>query len=124
MLIAFKCFSLAFPYILQTLTAIFSGVLASWMIKKGYQISNVRCLCQTSGMFGPAIILILAMYAAPTTSWAIAWVALAMGLSTMTIGGVSARQSDIAPLYAGAIFGLGNTGATLAGKMSTTFNSN
>lgn len=38
-----------------------------------------------------------------------------LGLSTLTLAGVSVSHLDIAPRHAGAVFGLGNTFATLAG---------
>ena len=40
-----------------------------------------------------------------------------MGLacSAFTLGGVSASHLDVAPRHAGAVFGAGNTAATLAG---------
>lgn len=41
-----------------------------------------------------------------------------LGLSALTLAGVSVSHLDIAPRHAGAVFGLGNTFATLAGLAS------
>jgi ACS family sodium-dependent inorganic phosphate cotransporter len=45
-------------------------------------------------------------------------ITLGMGLSALTLGGVSANHLDVAPRHAGVVFAAGNTAATLAGLLS------
>jgi len=71
-------------------------------------------------MLGPACCLLLAV--SPLTDGspgtASALVTASQGLSALTLGAVSVSQLDIAPKHAGAVFGLGNTFATVAGTLS------
>jgi ACS family sodium-dependent inorganic phosphate cotransporter len=45
-------------------------------------------------------------------------ITLGLGLSALTLGGVSVNHLDIAPRHAGQVFGAGNTAATLAGLVA------
>ena len=71
-------------------------------------------------MLGPAACLLCAvspaLASAPSTATGL--ITTAQGLSALTLGAVSVSQLDIAPKHAGAIFGLGNTFATVAGLLS------
>jgi ACS family sodium-dependent inorganic phosphate cotransporter len=71
-------------------------------------------------MLGPALCLSVAVSPVGTGNAGLATglITLAQGLSALTLGAVSVSQLDIAPKHAGAIFGLGNTFATLSGLLS------
>jgi MFS transporter, ACS family, solute carrier family 17 (sodium-dependent inorganic phosphate cotransporter), other len=71
-------------------------------------------------MLGPALCLGIAVSPVGTESAQIATslITVAQSLSALTLGAVSVSQLDIAPRHAGAIFGLGNTFATLSGFLS------
>eukprot|EP00976_Prorocentrum_cordatum_P091415 1188526-Prorocentrum_minimum.AAC.3 len=71
-------------------------------------------------MLGPAACLVLAgnPEVASTPEAAAALVTFGLGLSALTLGGVSANHLDIAPRHAGVVFGAGNTAATFAGFLS------
>ena len=74
-------------------------------------------------MVGPAACLLLAVSplvgASPATASAL--ITIGLGLSALTLGGVSTSHLDIAPKHAGLVFGAGNTAATLAGFISVPF---
>jgi len=76
---------------------------------------------QIIGMLGPAGCLMLAISphneAAPILVAAL--ITVAQGFSALTLAGVSVSHLDIAPRHAGAIFGFGNTLATVAGLLGT-----
>lgn len=71
-------------------------------------------------MLGPAACLVVAVSPELAGSPALAsgLITTAQGLGALTLGAVSVSQLDIAPKHAGAIFGLGNTFATVAGLLS------
>jgi hypothetical protein len=89
---------------------------AAHFIGKYLTLSGV----QVAGMLGPALCLTVAMtpVAAGNADLATGLITVAQGLSALTLGAVSVSQLDIAPKHAGAIFGLGNTFATLSGLLS------
>lgn len=72
-------------------------------------------------MIGPAGCLIFAVSPAiqDSPASAAALLTAAQGLSALTLAGVSVSHLDIAPRHAGAIFGFGNSLATLAGLLGT-----
>jgi ACS family sodium-dependent inorganic phosphate cotransporter len=45
-------------------------------------------------------------------------ITIGLGLSALTLGGVSANHLDVAPRHAGVVFAAGNTAATFAGFLS------
>ena len=76
---------------------------------------------QIIGMLGPAGCLMLAVSPSieDTPVLAAALITAAQGFSALTLAGVSVSHLDIAPRHAGAIFGFGNTFATVAGFLGT-----
>jgi len=75
---------------------------------------------QVIGMLGPAACLLAAV--APgtgaTAAVASALITVGLGLSALSLGGVSVSHLDVAPRHAGMVFGAGNTAATLAGLVA------
>lgn len=71
-------------------------------------------------MLGPAACLVLAVspLIGASPSVASSLITLGLGLSALSLGGVSASHLDIAPKHAGMVFGAGNTAATVAGLVS------
>lgn len=108
------------PYILQAVVGLAVGSFADRAIANGVPVGRLRKILQTVGMIVPAIALLLA--ASPMTkdpSTAGVLVDLGLAANALTLGAVSVNHLDIAPRHAGAIFGLGNTFATMAGLVST-----
>eukprot|EP00913_Durusdinium_trenchii_P004255 g3945.t1 len=100
------------PYVLQALVGLAVGAAADRALAQGLSVGLVRKTLQTVGMLVPAVALLVA--ASPMTK---DWLLVDLGLAAnaLTLGAVSVNHLDVAPRHAGAIFGLGNTFATLAG---------
>ncbi|CAK9043498.1 unnamed protein product [Durusdinium trenchii] len=108
------------PYVLQALVGLAVGAAADRALAQGLSVGLVRKTLQTVGMLVPAVALLVA--ASPMTkdpSTAGLLVDLGLAANALTLGAVSVNHLDVAPRHAGAIFGLGNTFATLAGLVST-----
>lgn len=108
------------PYVVQGGFGAASGFLADYMISSGWSVRQVRVGLQVLGMLGPATCLLLAVSPLVGNSPVLAssLITIGLGFSALTLGGVSTSHLDIAPKHAGAIFGAGNTAATLAGFIS------
>lgn len=108
------------PYVLQAAVGMVVGKLADETIAAGTPVATVRKGLQVAGMVIPAVTLLLA--ASPITggSATVGSLLIDLGLAAnaLTLGAVSVSHLDIAPRNAGAVFGLGNTFATLAGFLS------
>mmetsp|Transcript_25907 Transcript_25907/g.66670 ORF Transcript_25907/g.66670 Transcript_25907/m.66670 type:complete len:585 (+) Transcript_25907:161-1915(+) len=112
------------PYVVQGGMGAVSGVAADALITRGASVRTVRVTLQVLGMLGPAACLVAAT--SPLTgSNAEAGsliITIGLGLSALTLGGVSVSHLDIAPRNAGLVFGAGNTLATLAGLLAVPVN--
>jgi len=89
--------------------------------RRAAAVRRVRVSLQLAGMLGPAACLLVAVspLAAGDAGTASAAVTVGLALSALSLGGVSASHLDVAPKHAGAVFGAGNTAATLAGLVAT-----
>ncbi|CAG8440463.1 5083_t:CDS:2 [Ambispora leptoticha] len=104
------------PYIVQGVTGCFVGVIGDFAINKiGLRIITLRRFAQLIGSMGMAVFMLLATFQATTIAQGVFYIACGMGLNTFTLVGVVMSQLDIAPRYAGTIFSLGNTVATIPG---------
>jgi ACS family sodium-dependent inorganic phosphate cotransporter len=108
------------PYVLQGGVGAAAGVLADRLIQGGWGVKSVRKWLQVVSMVGPAVCLLLAVspLVGPTPEVASAIITVGLGLSALSLGGVSTSHLDVAPNNAGLVFGAGNTAATLAGLVS------
>ncbi|KAK3271060.1 hypothetical protein CYMTET_20569, partial [Cymbomonas tetramitiformis] len=108
------------PYVVQGTVGVAAGVLADKLVKDSGDRRRVRVMLQVLGMLGPGVCLIVAaspgMESQPDAARNI--ITAGLGLSALSLGGVSANHLDIAPRHAGAVFGAGNTSATIAGFLS------
>lgn len=97
---------------------------ADKLIARGWPTRTVRVMLQSVGMLGPGLCLLLAvspLVGASQAGLASQLITLGLGLSALTLGGVSVSHLDVAPMHAGVIFGAGNTAATVAGLLSVPF---
>ena len=111
------------PYILQAGVGILTGAAADRLLAQGVPRRDVRVRLQAAGMLIPAACLLLAVSPVAAGSASLGALCIDCGLaaSALTLGGVSANHLDVAPRHAGAVFGAGNTAATLAGLVSVPF---
>ncbi|CAG8482564.1 5485_t:CDS:2 [Paraglomus occultum] len=90
------------------------GVLADYAIYKlNMRVVVARKLAQVIGSLSIAICLLLATFVVSTAVQGILVITIGTGLYGFTMAGLSVSLHDIAPLYAGTIFGLSNTIATI-----------
>jgi ACS family sodium-dependent inorganic phosphate cotransporter len=108
------------PYLLQGGVGVAAGAAADALLARGVPRLAVRRGLQTVGMLVPAAALVAAASPAAAGSPAAgaALVDLGLAASALCLGGVSVNHLDIAPRHAGAVFGAGNTAATLAGLVA------
>ncbi|KAI8469007.1 MAG: major facilitator superfamily transporter [Monoraphidium minutum] len=104
------------PYVVQGAVGAASGALADRLIASGWGVRRTRVV----GMLGPAACLLAAVspLSGASAAAASALITLGLGLSALSLGGVSVSHLDIAPRHAGMVFGAGNTAATLAGLVA------
>ncbi|CAD7698949.1 unnamed protein product [Ostreobium quekettii] len=105
------------PYIVQFLVGMVAGPMADRLLARGWHVVTVRRVFQSVGMLGPAVCLLLATQpsVASSVDFVTTVITLGLGLSAFSLAGVSVSHLDVAPKHAGAIFGIGNTAATVAG---------
>jgi ACS family sodium-dependent inorganic phosphate cotransporter len=105
------------PYLLQAGVGLAVGTLADRALAKGVPRLQLRKGLQAAGMLLPAAALLLAAspQAAGSEALGAGLIDLGLAASALTLGGVSCSHLDVAPRHAGAVFGAGNTCATLAG---------
>ncbi|CAG8475757.1 16582_t:CDS:2 [Acaulospora colombiana] len=104
------------PYAIQGALGFIVGIIGDHMIyKMNFRVVIIRKSAQVIGSLSTASSLLMAVYLAKTPTQGIALITVGLGLNAFTVGGVSVSQLDIAPRYAGIIFGLGNMLATVPG---------
>eukprot|EP00239_Pterosperma_sp_CCMP1384_P012157 CAMPEP_0197866514 /NCGR_PEP_ID=MMETSP1438-20131217/44255_1 /TAXON_ID=1461541 /ORGANISM="Pterosperma sp., Strain CCMP1384" /LENGTH=487 /DNA_ID=CAMNT_0043485085 /DNA_START=895 /DNA_END=2358 /DNA_ORIENTATION=- len=108
------------PYLVQGGIGVAAGVAADRLLTESkWRKRDVRLLLQGVGMLGPAACLLFASSDMVTTAEeATSVITIGLGLSALTLGGVSANHLDVAPASAGTVFGAGNTAACVAGLVS------
>lgn len=93
-----------------------AAVLTDWIRSSGLMSTiRVRKLNTFLGLWVTAAASVLAVYAGCRTELALFLFALAVGLNTVTVSGCKSSMLDIAPDYAGIVFGVSNTVANIPG---------
>ncbi|KFD58630.1 hypothetical protein M513_00323 [Trichuris suis] len=106
----------AIPYVAQTVVQIVVGPVADTLRSKcGLKTELVRKLLDCSAHFFPGICIIAVGHIGCDTTAAIALLSTAVGFTGLTGGGFFVNLFDISPQYAGVIFGMSNTLATIPG---------
>jgi ACS family sodium-dependent inorganic phosphate cotransporter len=104
----------AAPWVAVFLTANLAGHLADHSIRRGVAVIVVRKLAQVAGLVGTGVLLV-ALSAAPSLSWAVVLMCAATGFLGLSQAGFAPNCLDIAPRHADVLYGLSNTVATLPG---------
>ncbi|CAF4249773.1 unnamed protein product, partial [Adineta steineri] len=111
----------ALPYIVLWLNTLFSGFLADIFIRKNIlTITQTRKLFNVLGTILPAIVLIGLAFITCQLKY-VAVILLTAGVAFGGFcfgGGFVLVANDIAPRYAGVVFGISNTFATIPGIVS------
>ncbi|RIB30704.1 major facilitator superfamily domain-containing protein [Gigaspora rosea] len=108
-------FSVA-PYVLQGTMGFVVGIIGDYLVNKlNVRVITVRRGAQIIGVLGKSIFLLFAAYLATTPIEGILLITIGYTLGSFGFIGVQMSQLDIAPKYAGVIWGLGNTFGVIAG---------
>jgi len=107
------------PYVVQGVVGLGAGVVADRLMSTGMRAKTTRQIMQGAGMVGPAALLLGASSPSNSVDQATLLITLGLGLSALTLGGVSAAHLDLSRRHSGIIFGMGNTAGTLGGFVST-----
>lgn len=102
------------PWIVNFLMGNLAGWLGDRMVSAGYSTTFVRKSLQVVGSAGPAFALI-ALAGTEDAGTAMALLTVALGLAGFSYAGFASNHLDVAPLHAGAIFGISNTAGTIPG---------
>jgi len=106
----------ALPYLAMWLFSIFCSGIADWLISRQYlHVTTCRKVFNSIGQYGPALALIGVGYIGCSTGAAVFLLTLAVGLSGASYSGFQVNFVEIAPPYAGTLFGLTNAIANVCG---------
>ena len=108
------------PWAVMAVASSVSGWVADELISRGVATARVRKLAQAFSFVGPALSLVL-LGAARTPAAACVCLVLALGCQAFGQAGFVANMSDVAPGFAGRLFGLSNTFGSLAGIVGVAF---
>ncbi|CAG8744013.1 7282_t:CDS:2, partial [Dentiscutata heterogama] len=110
------------PYATQGTTGIIAGVIGDYAINKlNIHVRTIRRSAQIIGAVGTSTFLLCTAYLAQTPMQGIILLSIGTALNSFFICGVHMSQLDIAPRYAGAIYGLGNTFAGIPAVLGVAF---
>ncbi|RIB18382.1 major facilitator superfamily domain-containing protein [Gigaspora rosea] len=104
------------PYVLQGTMGFVVGIIGDYLVNKlNIRVITVRRGAQIIEILGKTIFLLFAVYLATTPIEGIILITIGYTLGSFTCIGVQMSQLDIAPKFAGVIWGLGNTFGVIAG---------
>lgn len=108
----------ALPYLALFFCSSVSGYLTDWLQVKGYlRTIQVRKFFTCGGFLGQTVFLLLAVYILDPT-WSIVCLTLGVAVGGVVLSGYSATYLDLSPRYAGTMYGIGVTVASLGGIVS------
>jgi len=110
-------FIASLPYLAEFFVAVIAGVAADHLIACGLSILHTRKLMQCLGTILPGLFLVLAGYT-DSVVVAVFYLVLATGLAGCMAGGFTPNYLDICPKFAGPLYGVSNTLATIPGIIS------
>jgi cyanate permease len=104
------------PYCVQFTAGLAVGFIADWMVNTlKVPLVYIRKGSQTIALLGAALFMLLAGFVAQNIVQGVIFITCALGINSLSNVGLSVAHFDINPEFAGVIFGLGNTAATLTG---------
>lgn len=109
------------PYVCQAILQNAVGQLADLARRRGYASTVlVRKICDSIGHLGPAICLLVVGFTGCNTVVSVTLLTLAVALSGFIGAGFFVNHLDVGPSYAGLLFSISNTFATVPGMVAPT----
>ncbi|KAK4016726.1 putative inorganic phosphate cotransporter isoform X1 [Daphnia magna] len=109
----------ALPYLAMWLFSLLCSTIADLLISKQiFRVITVRKIFNSIGQYGPALALVGAGFIGCNTVAAVILLTLAVGLSGASYSAFQVNFVEIAPPYAGTLFGVTNAVANLCGFMA------
>nr|KAG5695061.1 hypothetical protein BaRGS_032554 [Batillaria attramentaria] len=104
------------PYLLFWAATMVMGVVSDAIVDKGVPLVIVRKVFACIGLIGPAIFLVATSYITCESPYtAVVMLCFAVGFTSFGFTSYMVNHGDLAPMYAGTLFGVSNTLATLPG---------
>ncbi|CAL1548295.1 unnamed protein product [Lymnaea stagnalis] len=104
------------PFLILVVTNPLSGYLADFLrAKRNISTKNTRKLVNSIGLFVPSVLMFSVCYVGSDRNIVVALLTLAVGFSGFTMAGYSVNHLDIAPSFAGILYGITNTVGTTTG---------
>ncbi|XP_045591544.1 sialin [Procambarus clarkii] len=98
------------PFLSRYVGAVISSSSGDWLVGRGYlTILNARRIYSAIAMLGPAVGLLAVAHAGCEAAVAVALLCLSLFLNGAITTSQLVNQNDIAPNYAGTVFGISNT---------------
>lgn len=102
------------PWVASFVVALSSGYLARKLISSNYSVTFVRKLCTALALYGGGVFLLLLDFA-ETFNQALFLITLVLGLMAFANVGPVQNSQDLAPKYAGALYGVMNSFGAFSG---------
>ena len=102
------------PWISSFLVSMSSGFIARKLIINNYTVTFVRKLCTALALYGGGLLLLLLDFA-ETFTQALFLITLVLGIMAFTNVGPIQNSQDLAPKYAGALYGVMNSFGAFSG---------
>ncbi|XP_035826364.1 sialin [Aplysia californica] len=108
------------PYLTQFVTSLAGGVVADKLRQRGVMSTRVvRRSFQAISFWGSAVCIVLAgQMTCDQRYWAVVLLCLCVGFMGLNRSGYTVNHLDLAPAYAGILFGITNTAATIPGMIA------
>jgi len=111
----------SFCFLIQSIVCVSAAIVTDWIRARGFMSTiRVRKLNTFLGMWVSAAAAVLAVYAACEAELAVFLFAIAAGCFAVSAAGCKCSMLDIAPDYAGIVFGISNTVGNIPGFIAPT----
>ncbi|KAK6168048.1 hypothetical protein SNE40_021952 [Patella caerulea] len=109
----------AVPYLALWILQLVSGYLADFIRRNNYMNTlNTRRVFNTSGLLIPAVFMVAVAYSGCNHTLAVVLLTFAVGTGGLSMAGYQVNHLDIAPRFAGTLFGITNAIATIPGFLA------
>jgi len=106
----------ALPYLLSAMTFLFAGKMADVIRSHNWMnTTNTRKFFNTTGMVVNAIFIVAISYIGCNRGLVVTFLCIAVAIGQINSAGYNVNHIDLAPQYAGVLYGLTNSIATVSG---------